>query len=207
MVEGCGAYVAGMSAKNYNSFPEAPEVRQTERERERQTERARCCDFPCMLLVCCILSCGFSTQSSLNSAVLRTPYEYRQGVTTESSRMGRRPIRTFGGFVRRFPLSLSFLLDHIFFRIYLGCIECARSLCMIDIMYLVTNPRCWSRAGLDVLCVDAACVLAHPSPPPSFPLVPIVPPPSPPSAPLAYFGLCLLIPDRCSLTLRGSCTW
>ena len=26
MVEGCGAYVAGMSAKNYNSFPEAPEA-------------------------------------------------------------------------------------------------------------------------------------------------------------------------------------
>eukprot|EP00904_Undaria_pinnatifida_P002511 jgi/Undpi1/12260/HiC_scaffold_5.g01936.m1 len=26
VVEGCGAYVAGMSAKNYNSFPEAPEV-------------------------------------------------------------------------------------------------------------------------------------------------------------------------------------
>eukprot|EP00953_Heterococcus_sp_UTEX-ZZ885_P019503 10889-Heterococcus_DN1.PRE.2 len=25
-VEGCGAYVSGMSAKNYNSFPEAPEV-------------------------------------------------------------------------------------------------------------------------------------------------------------------------------------
>ncbi|CAN0270704.1 unnamed protein product, partial [Discosporangium mesarthrocarpum] len=27
VVEGCGAYVSGMSAKNYNSFPEAPEVR------------------------------------------------------------------------------------------------------------------------------------------------------------------------------------
>ncbi|CAM9960019.1 unnamed protein product [Ectocarpus sp. 4 AP-2014] len=26
VVEGCGAYVAGMSAKNYNSFPEVPEV-------------------------------------------------------------------------------------------------------------------------------------------------------------------------------------
>ncbi|KAG5192146.1 hypothetical protein JKP88DRAFT_173881 [Tribonema minus] len=26
VVEGCGAYVSGMSAKNYNSFPEAPEV-------------------------------------------------------------------------------------------------------------------------------------------------------------------------------------
>ena len=26
VVEGCGAYVAGMSAKNYNSFPEAAEV-------------------------------------------------------------------------------------------------------------------------------------------------------------------------------------
>jgi diaminopimelate decarboxylase len=25
-VEGCGAYSAGMSAKNYNSFPEAAEV-------------------------------------------------------------------------------------------------------------------------------------------------------------------------------------
>lgn len=27
VVEGCGAYVSGMSAKNYNSFPEAPEVK------------------------------------------------------------------------------------------------------------------------------------------------------------------------------------
>ena len=26
VVEGAGAYCAGMSAKNYNSFPEAPEV-------------------------------------------------------------------------------------------------------------------------------------------------------------------------------------
>ena len=26
VVEGCGAYVSAMSAKNYNSFPEAPEV-------------------------------------------------------------------------------------------------------------------------------------------------------------------------------------
>ncbi|CAN0339063.1 unnamed protein product, partial [Phaeothamnion confervicola] len=26
VVEGCGAYVSGMSAKNYNSFPEAPEA-------------------------------------------------------------------------------------------------------------------------------------------------------------------------------------
>ena len=25
-IEGCGAYCAGMSTKNYNSFPEAPEV-------------------------------------------------------------------------------------------------------------------------------------------------------------------------------------
>ena len=26
VIEGCGAYCASMSAKNYNSFPEAPEV-------------------------------------------------------------------------------------------------------------------------------------------------------------------------------------
>mmetsp|Transcript_3327 Transcript_3327/g.5173 ORF Transcript_3327/g.5173 Transcript_3327/m.5173 type:complete len:477 (+) Transcript_3327:3-1433(+) len=26
VIEGCGAYVSGMSAKNYNSFPEAPEI-------------------------------------------------------------------------------------------------------------------------------------------------------------------------------------
>jgi diaminopimelate decarboxylase len=26
VIEGAGAYCAGMSAKNYNSFPEAPEV-------------------------------------------------------------------------------------------------------------------------------------------------------------------------------------
>ena len=25
-IDGCGAYCAGMSTKNYNSFPEAPEV-------------------------------------------------------------------------------------------------------------------------------------------------------------------------------------